>query len=395
MPLPMHVGRAEGERFERLFAAIEERGSQQARDEASLMRLQLSRHAQYVRACAKLESFSDALREDGSPLVPLQFPMQLTKGTRESVKAGVYRSFLRFLQDLHELVLSQHGHRMDDACTDVPALLTTLAGTLTLQTCHVLDQTTTHCAATRAVIAHVERCRVAAVREESKALLDIGRACEVIVNVLRDFGRTMAWIAENKAAARLRAFLSTAERKGLRKSGTLLRRVRHLSLGLEQHAWMEHAGTLDDAQLVATWQLLKETHRPLADSLTWQERRVRWLIATTSSNQCWCGLALECGLVGELVNAPAHMLSFATGSRVRVVREEDMAQFTCHLTAACVANLLEELLREHHLVLNRISTSYAARIVTFDFCKYEKMARHFLDDCVRPWEERESVYYVE
>ena len=56
MPLPMQVSVRERASFERVFAAIEARGSQELRDEASVMRAQLGRHAQYVRACAKLEA---------------------------------------------------------------------------------------------------------------------------------------------------------------------------------------------------------------------------------------------------------------------------------------------------------------------------------------------------
>ena len=40
------------------------------------------------------------------------------------------------------------------------------------------------------------------------------------------------------------------------------------------------------------------------------------------------------------------------------------------------------------LVLNRVGVGYATRIVTFDFCKYEKVARKLLDDHVRPWAAR-------
>ena len=53
-----------------------------------------------------------------------------------------------------------------------------------------------------------------------------------------------------------------------------------------------------------------------------------------------------------------------------------------------MANLLAALLREAHLPLNRVSATYANRILTFDFCKYERAARNILEDTVRPWHER-------
>jgi hypothetical protein len=70
------------------------------------------------------------------------------------------------------------------------------------------------------------------------------------------------------------------------------------------------------------------------------------------------------------------------------VRADEGAPFRCRLSAACVVNALVGLLAGGHLVLNRFSTGYATRIVTFDFVKYEKMARHLLDDHVRPWAKR-------
>ena len=138
-----------------------------------------------------------------------------------------------------------------------------------------------------------------------------------------------------------------------------------------------------------------QTHDELAHNLLWQKRRIGWLVSAGPANQCWCGLELQCGLVGSLVCAPAHMRSFATGERVRAVREAEPAVFSCRLSAACVSNLLVDLLRDGHLVLDRISVGYATRILTSDFCKYEKTARQLLDDEVRPWIARMQKCVVE
>jgi len=391
MPLPMQVSARERASFERVFAAIENRGSQELRDEASVMRLQLDRHARYVNACAKLEAHGDALRESGASLVPLRLPMRLTEGTRESVKTGAYRSFLRFVQDLHESVLTEHGGSMDDACTDVPAFLEKMAGALTLETCRVLDGCVGHKAAVQVVVRHAERCRVAAVREESKTLDNLGRACEAVVLILRDFGRKMSGRAKS-VATHMRAWLKAADRKGLRSAGAVLLAAVNLREGLVDHeCWLSsdaRQDDADDAKLVRLCALLCETHCALAEDLTWQARRARQLVTTTSANACWCGLTLSCDVLGTLVQAPAHMRSFATGKRVRLVRAEEGAPFLCRLSAACVSNALVRLLADGHLVLNRFSTGYTTRIVTSDFVKYEKMARHLLDDHVRPWAKR-------
>ena len=47
-----------------------------------------------------------------------------------------------------------------------------------------------------------------------------------------------------------------------------------------------------------------------------------------------------------------------------------------------------DLLHERRLPLNRVSATYANRILTFDFCKYERAARNILEETVRPWHER-------
>lgn len=381
MLLPMNVGNAEAELFEQVFRLVEEKGSQAERDEAALVRLQLERHGEYVRACERLEVFSDAMRAVVAPLVLLRFPMRLTEGTRASIRTGARRSFLRFLEDLHEAVVSQHA--LSDSCTDLPALLNHLANVLTLAQCNVLDGKTTHGDAVLQVVAHAEKARLAAVREESEVLLKLSAACEVVASVLRDFGRIMLTIGKSKVAKRFRALLVFAERRGLCAAGEVA--VRHLCIdGL----WLRGVDALNDAQLVQEWETLKQTHRRLADALAWEVRRVRWLVSCNSSNTCWCGVKLESGFVGSLVSPPAQMRQFATEDRVRVVREVNTQPFTCRLSAACVTNLLVELLHEGHLVLDKISRGYATRVLTFDFCKYEKVARHLLDVEVRPWVAR-------
>ena len=85
------------------------------------------------------------------------------------------------------------------------------------------------------------------------------------------------------------------------------------------------------------------------------------------------------------------MRSFVGGERVRVGIEAQEVPFVCYLSAASVANAVLELLREHRLPLNRISAAYATRIMTFDFCKYERAARNILEDTVRPWVAKANV----
>ena len=82
------------------------------------------------------------------------------------------------------------------------------------------------------------------------------------------------------------------------------------------------------------------------------------------------------------------MRSLACPERVRVVRETGEVPFACYLSAVGVANIVIDLLHKRRLPLNRMSATYADRILTFDFCKYERAARNILEDTVRPWHER-------
>tara|TARA_X000001036_G_scaffold380695_1_gene372258 strand:+ start:154 stop:1389 length:1236 start_codon:yes stop_codon:yes gene_type:complete len=394
---PMTMREEERRCLERVLVHVEEEGTQTERDEASVIRKQLERHALYVNACAKLEAYATSMRERASPLVSLRFPMRLTGGTRENVQSGVHRSFLRFMEDLHDRVLVENADRLDDAVSNAETLSTKMASALTLETCRVLDGEVSHAEAVRVVIAYAERCRLEAVRAESEALLDVSKACNALIGILLNFGRTML---TNKAGTpeRMRAFLRAADRKGLREAADVLLKRRAFRDALSKHsAWIsrDEAVRSDDARLVRIWELLKVTHCELAQALSWQVRRIKWLTANSSAHQCWCGLALDCGLVGSLLHAPAHMRTFATAERVRVVVKTQEVAFACYLASVCLVELLIDLLHEGHLVLNRFDAGYANRILTFDFCKYETVARRILDEDVRPWTERMRMAHAD
>ncbi len=388
MALPMHLGVAEAARYDATLLTIEARGSDERRAEATLVRQQLALHASYVNACEKIERFSDELRESGAPLVPLRFPIRLTQKTRACVEDGMFRSFQRFLQDLHGAVLAQHVGGVDDAATNVDAFLTRLANALTLESCRVLDGLVPHGEARNVCLSYIDKCRLDVVRREGLALLALGEACGVLVDCLRRFARSVAHIGK-RPGERMRAFVKTAERKGLCEAALRLRAGRQLREVLERHACWLQGDAMDDERAERTYQLLARTHLELAQRLMAQQRRIGSLVATNAANRCWCGLKLATGGVdGALVHAPAHMRCLAGEERVRVVRESQEPSYTCYLSAVSVANLLDALLRDEHLPLNRVSATYANRILTFDFCKYERAARNILEDTVRPWYER-------
>ncbi len=60
----------------------------------------------------------------------------------------------------------------------------------------------------------------------------------------------------------------------------------------------------------------------------------------------------------------------------------------CYLSVVSVANIVLVLLHSRRLPLNRISASYANRVLSFDFCKYERAAQNILCDTLQPWLEK-------
>ena len=60
----------------------------------------------------------------------------------------------------------------------------------------------------------------------------------------------------------------------------------------------------------------------------------------------------------------------------------------CYLSVVSVANVVMDLLRDRKLPLNRISASYANRVLNFYFCKYERAAQNILCDTLQPWLEK-------
>jgi hypothetical protein len=351
------------------------------------VRQQLALHASYVEACAKIEACADAMRASGAHLVPLRFPLRLTPRTRTSVADGLYRSFVRFLQDLHSTVAAQHGGALGDASCDVDGFVAKLANVLTLETCRVLDGRVTRAEAAEVCTAYIERCRAVAVRQESEHLLTLDDACAVVLDVLKSFGTRSAKISRAVADS-MRAFLRTAERKGLTTAALRLAREPQLQDAIaKHHAWLFGEGG-DDAKVVRIYELLLLTHLELAQALIWQRRRVAWLTTISSAHMCWCGIVVSTGMEGVLVHAPAHMRCFAGEERVRVLVERREVPFACYLSLAGVANVVLELMDKRRLPLDQIDAAYANRILTFDFCKYEGAARNILEDTVRPWCER-------
>ena len=96
---------------------------------------------------------------------------------------------------------------------------------------------------------------------------------------------------------------------------------------------------------------------------------------------------------GALVHAPAHMGTFTSPDRLRLVEEIQTAPFSCFLSPVRVTNALLRLLRTRRLVLNKISAEYARRIAAFDFAKYESASDRIVEQTLQPFGEAVGVTY--
>jgi hypothetical protein len=326
--------------------------------------------------------------------VLLRFPIRLTQKTRESVESGLYRSFHRFLQDVHSAVVAQHGGAIDDSVTQVEPFLVRLANALTLESCRVLDGAVTMREARKVCTSYAEKLRHETVMDESRNMGSLHDACEVAINCLRRFSKEQARIGKDPVT-RMRAFLKTAERTGLRNEALRLRQDRLTRQAITKHVdWLNDLGrSFDDERIKRVYDLLVLTHIELTQALRWQQRRITYLRASQVAHAAWCGVSLSTGVDGTLLHAPAHMRVFSSEDRVRLVVFKGEVAFAHYVSTVGVANVVIELLHSRRLQLHRIDSTYANRVMTYDFCKYETAARNILEDTVGPWAERMKQHF--
>lgn len=388
----MRLTQGEQELYDSALSSVEQGGSEERRNEATHIREQLALHGSYADACARIEQYAEDVRRTGAPLVPMRFPIRLTQKTRECVENGMFRSFLRFLEDLHKAVVGQHEGAegwggVDDSATDVNTSLMRVANVLTLESCRVLDRAVMVQQARDVCASYIEKCRRDVVQAECASLRTLADACGVVVDCLRRFSKESAKIGKGNVVDRMRAFLRTAQRKGLSAAAARMAKERQMRSIMETHGWL-HGGRFDDARVARIHALLVLTHDDLSHTLLWHCRRISWLCATSAANRCWCGLSVGPSVEGALLQAPAHLRVFAGEERLRVAPERTEEPFVCYLSVVSVANVVIDLLHSRKLPLNRISASYANRVLTFDFCKYERAAQNILCDTLQPWLEK-------
>ena len=323
-----------------------------------------------------------------------RFPIRLTQKTRESIASGMYRSFYRLLQDLHGAVVAQHGGAIDDSVTQVEPFLARLANAFTLESCRILDGKVMAREARKVCISYAEKLRYETVMDECRNMDSLFYACQVAINCLHRFNKEQVRIGKD-VVLRTCDFLRKAERTGLRNEALRLRQDRQARQAIAKHLdWMNDLGrAFDDERISRVYDLLALTHIELTQALRWQQARITYLKALNVANCAWCGVSLGVGVDGTLLHAPAHMRMFSSEERVRVLLNKGDMPFAHYLSTVSVANLVIELLHDRRLQLHRIDATYANRVMTYDFCKYETAARNILDDTVGPWAERTKRHF--
>jgi hypothetical protein len=399
---------------EEVAQRVEEADDEEQHAQLVHVRQQLDLLVQYQATCAKLQTFSNGLRDRGALLVPLRFPLRPTPRNRQSIEEGLTRSFKRFLEDLYVQCLTTNAQRLECLrhASDSP-LVARLTSTFALASCRVLDREIDASQAVQSCVSVLERCRVGLIRAEREALDEVREACLVVAELMALFCRR--WSARKRSASRAdtvtvgRAFLKTAARqgKGLSYAVHTLCKRRRMAPVFEGHAWMtrQYAGFSDD-EVLDVCNRLVDSHVHLAQAVSWEAHRVEWLRAASVANACWDGVALASSQPvaddaaaqtwatdGAVLHAPAHMAAFATLEQLRLVAEPQTAQFSCFLSTVRVTNVLLELLHSHRLVLNRISAEYAQRIAAFDFSKYESAGERIVADTLRPFGETVGVSF--
>ena len=430
--------------FEKAADAAAIEGNAKKLEQLEHVRQQMELWVQYHTTCSKLETYSKGIREKGALLVPLRFPLRPTARNRQSIEEGILRSYTRFVEDLSVLSLTTSVNRLECLRHDPnTALVSRLAGVLSLETCRVLDREAGEAEVVSVCIHFIETCRLSLIREECVALREIKDACIVVRELMNTFCkrlRVLKRVPSNQdVIVAGRAWLKTAARQGqgLSHAVHVLCRRRRMACVFDAHEWLtKQYARFTDEEVVDIWNSLMDTHVDLSQSVNWEIRRVEWLCATNAANACWDGVVISSSgyLVnqpnqpsqptqteptdhadesadssssaigngsngeswatgGALVHAPAHMGVFATLERVRFVEEVQISPFSCFMSTVRVTNALLTLLRTKRLVLNRISADYANRIAAFDFSKYESASGRIVEETFRPFGEVVGVCY--
>lgn len=398
-------------------------------------REQLTVAERYGSVCVVLATVDKALRSpDVSPLVPIFLPVHLTPRTRVKLEIGIERSFAQFVIHLNDAVRQTNVMTLDtsdpetgssdaargDRSDDVLDYLGLRTGdrrgrnelmdeeiikSLGRQVSRQLDRDAEpEPDARRRIVEELDLLAVETVNLERSQLRLVRAACVQLGEACLAFGRDQR--GDTSALRVTRRWLRAADRNGTSTAVRTLSRRRRLSRLLGRFELSEVVRAFEsttepeDEIVERVHATLVRNHARLVAALARETTRLNRLIDETSvDDPCWCGVTVardECahGADEPLIQAPAHLKTFAHGRlRLVVERSGEENDIACGLAPVRLVRVLARLLRDGHLPLDRLGASFAQRLVTCEFAKYEDATERIERETLEPLGTRVGVPY--
>ena len=387
---------------------------------AYFAREQLQLVQKYQRICVRLERYGAELLSKRTPLVPVHFPVTPLPNTRLSMQEGITRSLVLFCRQLHEVTLVVAYDRLAPIApvpmTKLVAFVRSVANDLWegMQAITNREETvrTTRARLVRVCTQFSREC----VREERVAI-DITRSqCDALACALRDFldkrmltERQIKWRKDPYAAQAniLRTWVRGLIRRGhggalqaLRSGYAFVNAMKDSAQSsskwwiaasvraIEEAFQRMRSDDPKDIERVANDDWAITGYNALCSVGEWlmahavaEGDELRWLEEQDEDASCWCSTHIvrdtpEVAMTGQapLLQAPGHLGVFATGRLRLAATPQPAGTRSSHAELAGVrmARLLGALLREEHLMLDRLGSDYANRVVVCEYCKYER-----------------------
>lgn len=384
---------------------------------------QLQLVQKYQRICVRLERYGAELLSKRTPLVPVHFPVTPLPNTRLSMQEGITRSLVLFCRQLHEVTLVVANDRLAPIApmpmTKLVAFVRSMANDLWEGMQAITNQEdtvrTTRARLVRVCTQFAREC----VREERVAINTTRSQCDALACALRDFldnrmlTERQIKRRKNVYAAQaniLRTWVRGLVRRGhggalqaLRSGYTFVNAMKESAQSsskwwiatsvqsVEEVFRCMHSDNPKDAELVANDDWILTAYNGLCRVGEWlmahaisEGDELRWLEEQNEDASCWCSTHIVCdapevGMTGHapLLQAPGHLGVFAKGrlrlaAAPRLLHSVGTRSSHSELAGVRMSRLLGALLREGHLMLDRLGSDYANRVVVCEYCKYER-----------------------
>ena len=393
---------------------------------AYFAREQLQLVQKYQRICVRLERYGAELLSKRTPLVPVYFPVTPLPNTRLSMQEGIARSLVLFCRQLHEVTLVVAHDRLAPIdplpMTKLVAFVRSVANELCEGMQAITNQEATVCTTRTRLVRVCTQFARECVREERVAINTARSQCDALACALRDF-LDKRMLTERQIKRRKNVYAAQANimrtwvrgliRRGhggalqaLRSGYTFASAMKESAQSsskwwiaasvqrLEEVLRCIRSDNPKDAELVADdyWILtayngLCRVGEILMAHAISEGDELRWLEEQDEDASCWCSTRIvsdtpEVAMSGHapLLQAPGHLGVFAKG-RLRLAAApqlflgvDNVGTRSSHseLAGVRMARLLGALLREGHLMLDRLGSDYANRVVVCEYCKYER-----------------------